>query len=193
MNRNVFKLSAFDAEALKECPTLQSGASFIRYIAWFPVLLSFCSGYVALSLVNWSHWWSDLALACLLAFLQAQLIRKSDAWLHRKRSWKALLAISSCLILIAFLQTMIISNYLFRTEMQIDAILRPLHSKSLWPKKDLLYVLSFRDHTVSVITIAMAIVSSFIGILPFGLTFFYRKSKYYPVFQIIENFKMSYD
>ena len=193
MNLDVFKLSAFKAGTLKECPTLQSGASFIKYIACFPVLLSFCCGYTSLSLFDWSYLWSDLALAGILAFLQTQFIRKSDAWLHRRRSWPVLLAVCCCAIVIAFLQAMIISNYLFRTEMQIDALLRPRPGKSPWLQKDLLYVLSFRNATVSVMTIAIAIVSIFIGILPFGLTFFYRKSKYYPVSQIIENFKMSYD
>lgn len=193
MKLKIFKLSAFEGEILKECPTMFYGASFIKFIAYFPVLISFFAGYVALSILDFFPVWSNIILAGIVVLFHILVIRRFDSWLHAKKSWSVMLIISFCLLVIAFLQAIFISNYLFAAESLIDKILRPGPRNIKWLKGDILFVLSFRNNIVSVMTIALAVISIFTGILPFGLTFYYRKSKYYQTYKLVEKFKMSYD
>lgn len=193
------KLSAFDKTILEECPTMQYGASFIKYIAWFQIAISFFTGWVAFSLFNFSYTILNMLLAICFSFIHFVVIKSFDKWLHQYRKWGTILTITFFVCVIVFLQTVFIGNFLFKTEFEIHSILNHQQIPEYWLDKAIyylkkpFYIFSFRNNIVSMMSIAVFIITLFIGILPFGLTFFYRKSKYYPTQKLIENFKTEHE
>lgn len=196
INLSFFSLSAFDKKILKECPAMQYGASFIKYISWFQVVASFFSGWLALSIFNIFNTILNLLLAVSFSFVHLATVKLFDDWLHKYRKWSTFLSVTFLILIIAFLQTIYIGNYLFKTEFQIQSILSKQRLPEYWLEKPWyyvqkpLYIFSFKDIIVSIMSIAIFIVTSFIGILPFALTFYYSNSKYYETQKLIENFKL---
>ena len=199
MNLAFFRLSAFDEQVLKECPTMQYGASFIKYISYFQIVISFATGWFSLSLLNFLNSILNLILALFFSFVHILIIKLVDNWLHKHRKWSTILGIIFFVLIIAFLQTIFIANHLFKTELEINTILENQTISEYWKDrwqyylKKPFYILSFKNKIVSSMSVALFIIFSFIGILPFILTFFYRKSKYYFTQKLIENFKTEYE
>lgn len=199
MDLNFFRLSAFDKSILEECPTMQYGASFIKYIAWLPIAISFFAGWVAFSLFNISYTFLNLFLALFFSFLHFLVAKSFDKWLHYRKKWGTVLLVAFFVCIIAFLQALFIGNFFFKTEFQIHSILHNQQlpedwlDRPLYYLKKLFYIFSFSNSIVSIMSIALFIIVVFIGVLPFTLTFFYRKSKYYPTQKLIENFKTDYE
>lgn len=196
INLSFFLLSAFDKKLLKECPAMQQGASFIKFISWFQIVFSFFSGWLALSIFNLSNTVLNFLLALVFSFINIMIVKLFDDWLHKNRDWNTFLIISFFILIIAVLQTIYIGNYFFKTEFQIQAILDKQQIPEYWLDKLLyylkkpFYIFSFKNTVVSIMSIAIFIVALFVGILPFVLTFYYRKSKYYETQKLIENFRI---
>lgn len=199
MNLAFFKLSAFDKIILEKCPTMQYGASFIKYIGWCQIIIAFFAGWLALSLFSLSNPVLNMLLAFIFSFTDLMIIKWFDERLHKYRKWITIISITFFILIIAFLQTGIIGSFLFKTEFVISSILDNKHIPEYWLDKLLyylkkpLYIFSFKNKVVSVMSIALFIVIFFIKILPFAITFFYRKSKYYHTQELIENFKTEYE
>lgn len=199
INLSILKLSAFDEVVLKQCPTIYYGASFIKYIAYFPIVASFFSGLVALSVFNISLMFANFVLGLVFLFIHAFIIKNLDIKLHKHRNMKIMLVVIVSSLLLAFFQTIFISSYLFKTEFQIFEITNHLKVPHNWSEKyvyfykKIVFVFSFKNNVVSFITVSLNIVLLFIGLLPFILTFSYKNSTYYKSQEIIENFKNEYE
>lgn len=199
MNLIFFKLSAFERGILEECPAMKSGASFIKYITYFQVVISFIAGWLALSLFNYSNGLLNLFFAALFTIIHVAITKEFDYWMHQYRNWRTLLGIIFCIFILSFFQTIFISNYLFRAEFEISNILINNSNPDGWVEKIIyyskkpFYTLSFKNRIVSSLSIAMLIFATFIGILPFILTFYYRNSKYYFTKHLIENYKLGHE
>ncbi len=199
INLNFFNPSDFKEKVLEECPTMQYGASFIKYIAYFQILISFAAGWFLLPSFNLDIVLLNTLSALLFSLIHLLIIKLLDHWLHEFRKWSILFTIALSILLIAFLQTIFIGNHLFKTELEIDPIIRQQHIPNYWVSnllyymRKLFFIFSFQTRVVTNFSIALFIVASFIGMLPFALTFFYRKSKYYPTQKLIEKFRIAYE
>lgn len=199
MSYTFFRLSSFDKKILTECPSINNGVSFIQYLGWFQIFISLFTGWVGISLFNWGNIILNIILSVSLSLIHIFIFRLLDMELHKYRQWKMMMKVVVIQMVIAFFQTFFIGNFIFKSDVEIYGILHRPYSFISWIDRifyffnQYFYIFSFENNVVSVLNITLFFITSFIGILPFGLTFFYRKSKYYDTLELIENFKTEYE
>lgn len=199
MSLEILRISHFKKNVISDCPSIQQSLRFINSIFYFQIIVSFVCGYIFLQLFGLNYNVLNCMVAIIFGTIHFSIAKSTDEWLHKDRTILTFSFILVICVLFSFLQTLIITIKVFEPERELYKILNKVYKPSSWKilinyyYKELSFTYSFKNSIVSTMTIAINIITLFVNVLPYILTFYYRNSKYYKTKKIIDHFKENYE